>query len=105
MTSPRHVPSGDKICATCHKTHPWPDGQMPRHQFNGGSTTFDSLVPPAKPIEVKQSPWPFDPVLRQALINKGVLTPQDLTDAEAQIRAVTAQWEAGNDTGGTFSRS
>ena len=38
------------------------------------------------------APWPFDPVLRQALIDKGVLTPEDLRDAEDKIRAVTAQF-------------
>jgi len=40
-------------------------------------------------VSVVQSSMPFDPVLRQALLNKGVLTPQDLRDAEAMIAAVT----------------
>jgi hypothetical protein len=40
------------------------------------------------------SPWPFDPVLRQALIAKGVITPEDLRMAEDQIRAVTASFDA-----------
>jgi hypothetical protein len=33
---------------------------------------------------------PFDPVLRQALIDAGVITPRDLTVAEEKIRSVTA---------------
>jgi hypothetical protein len=40
-------------------------------------------------VSLVQSSMPFDPVLRQALINKGVLTPQDLRDAEATIAVVT----------------
>jgi hypothetical protein len=34
--------------------------------------------------------YPFDPILRQALIDKGVITPQDLADAQAKIEVVTA---------------
>lgn len=34
---------------------------------------------------------PFDPVLRQALITKGILTVQDLADAEKMINALTNQ--------------
>lgn len=40
--------------------------------------------------------FPFDPVLRMALVNKGVITPEDLTAAEAQIRAVTAEMLGGS---------
>jgi hypothetical protein len=36
---------------------------------------------------------PFDPVLRQALIDKGVLTPDDLRDAEAKIMVITGQFQ------------
>jgi hypothetical protein len=36
----------------------------------------------------QMSSFPFDPVLRLALINKGVLTPDDLTQAEQQIKAI-----------------
>jgi hypothetical protein len=32
---------------------------------------------------------PIDPVLRQALVDKGVLTPQDLREAEEKIHAIT----------------
>jgi hypothetical protein len=37
---------------------------------------------------------PFDPVLRQALIDAGVLTPQQLRDAEDKIRSITGQFES-----------
>jgi hypothetical protein len=35
---------------------------------------------------------PHDPVLRQALIDKGVLTPDDLRNAEAKIAVVTGEF-------------
>lgn len=37
------------------------------------------------------SQGPFDPVLRQALIDKGILTPEDLAAAAAKISAITGQ--------------
>lgn len=33
----------------------------------------------------------FDPVLRQALVDKGILTPEDLMAASAKISAITGQ--------------
>lgn len=44
---------------------------------------------------------PFDPILRMALINKGVLVPQDLTDAERIVTAISGRGgdiNAGNDS-------
>jgi hypothetical protein len=38
---------------------------------------------------------PFDPVLRQALINKGIITPDDLMEAERMIAVLTAQVTGG----------
>lgn len=83
----------DSSCHTCGKSHPWEDGTMPRHPFNDGSLRGSAiLVPPKdKTTEVRESRWPFDPVLRQALIDKGVLVPQDLRDAEDKIRAIAGE--------------
>lgn len=94
----------EAICTTCNKTHPWPDGTTPRHPFNDGSlpmsATFgqrrgdgprgSSAPTMQSPTNVTpdMSPWPFDPVLRTALIMKGVLTLQDLSMAEQHMRAV-----------------
>lgn len=93
------------ICGTCNKTWSWHMNNQTQHPFNDGSIsgaeTFGKRLPdgsratPGKHrIETSMnaseaSAWPFDPVLRQALVNKGVITPQDLKDAEDQIRAVT----------------
>lgn len=98
MTSPQ----SDK-CTTCNRSHSEP-GYAPRHPFNDGNLPVSATFGTAKQrekgkdetVEIRQVSWPFDPVLRQALIDKGVLTPDDLIDAEKKIRAVTAQWQGGS---------
>lgn len=42
--------------------------------------------------------FPFDPVLRQALVDKGILTPDDLKNAEAKIRMITGEMLGGQTT-------
>lgn len=90
-------------CRTCGKPHPYPDGMVPKHPFNdgsiGASETFgkrlasgDRTPAGIGTVEVVEAAWPFDPVLRQALITKGVIAPDDLKAAEAQIRAVTVAY-------------
>lgn len=92
-------------CETCDNTWAWHQENKPQHPFNSGdmpaSATFGKRRTDGQgnvPTEVTQpqlSPWPFDPVLRQALVNKGVITPDDLANAEHQIRAVTATLGSG----------
>jgi hypothetical protein len=87
MTTPN-----DGTCRVCNKMH-GVDGWDPQHQPVFGDNPTGTL--PKKQKErpapsAAMSPWPFDPVLRQALIDKGVLAPQDLRDAEEKIRAVTS---------------
>lgn len=87
------------VCHTCSQPHPWPDGTTPKHPFNDGSLAGSGVLTAPKVNPVVQptlSPWPFDPVLRQALIDKGAITPQDLRDAEEKIRAVTQAVTSGD---------
>jgi len=103
----------ERVCLTCGKSHEQlaREGVIPKHPFNDGSisttTTFgrrlasgDRTPPGDQSVQVSEVRWPFDPVLRQALINKGVITPEDLTAAENQIRAVTDQFQS---SGGVLS--
>jgi hypothetical protein len=81
------------VCSMCKRVH-GVDVWNPQHApvLDGGGESLpkkDRKRPPAA-AQAAVSPWPFDPVLRQALIDKGVLTPQDLRDAEDKIRAVTS---------------
>jgi hypothetical protein len=43
--------------------------------------------------------WPFDPVLRQALVDKGLLTADDLRVAEAKIRDMSVIFNQGGSGG------
>lgn len=104
-----------KNCKTCGQDADWHVANTPRHAFNdgtmSGSQTFGVKLPGggrgpagsaldagiALELHQQTSPWPFDPVLRQALIDKGVLTVDDLSEAERKIRAVTAQFTQGGD--------
>lgn len=103
----------DAVCTTCGNTYQWHANAdpKPQHPFNDGtrsvSEMFGKKLPDGsrtKPgdvmqIQVMEQAWPFDPVLRQALIDKGLLTPDDLRNAESKIRAVTAQFGAtGNES-------
>jgi hypothetical protein len=98
-------------CHTCKKSgdprvanewHPF------RHPINVNGTipsteTFGKTPPdrlggsghpiPPRDAHVNVQTMPFDPVLRQALVDKGILTPDDLREAEAKIRVVTGQFQ------------
>lgn len=41
--------------------------------------------------------YPIDPVLRQALVDAGVITPQDLRNAEEKIQAITGLFNEGRE--------
>lgn len=74
------------------------EGQI-NHQFDVEGT----LRPTVRQVVMQDAPHPFaqraqdplglhaDPVLRQALIDKGVLEPQDLINATLKIQAVSAK--------------
>jgi hypothetical protein len=102
-----------KNCETCGNTADWHAANNPRHPFNDGTVPGSEIfgvklpgggrgpvgsvdgVETALTLHQQTPQWPFDPVLRQALIDKGVLTPDDLSEAERKIRAVTAQFTQG----------
>lgn len=93
--------SPDDQCKFCQQTRQWHDDNNPKHPFNDGTLPHSAAFgvrrsdgsrgPAPSRGNVPPPAWPFDPVLRQALIDKGLLTPEDLTVAENKIRAVTAQ--------------
>jgi hypothetical protein len=95
-------------CEVCGKPHPWPDGTTPKHPFNGVSDSKAWLGNRNRAdagksasrgsdgaVRVATDGWPFDPVLRQALIDKGVLTPDDLRAAETKIQEMSVIFNQG----------
>lgn len=92
--------SDDDVCATCGQTWGWHRVHNPVHPFNTGEAGAKAILAGRKDREAKRGghmaqggpqgvQWPMDPVLRQALIDKGVLTPEDLVNARAKIEAIT----------------
>lgn len=88
----------ESVCQVCHRPE---EGHNARHPFIGPGDALnseffakkenDSLISPSGNMSgpvVQSSHMPIDPVLRTALINKGILTMQDLEEADAFIRAV-----------------
>lgn len=94
------MPEPTDKCRTCGNSWGWHQEEKPIHPFNNGEAGATAFLkrraresndrqkddqPPRMPMMTG------DPVLRQALINKGVLTPEDFRAAEEMIRVVTAQ--------------
>lgn len=97
MTTP------DETCRMCGRVH-GVDGWNPRHKpvYGDGGESLPSKNDKPRPdttpgVAAAVSPWPFDPVLRQALMDAGIITPQMLRDAEEKIRAVTSAVSRGSD--------
>lgn len=95
--------SEDDRCLTCGQTFGWHQEHNPRHPFStDGSTDFlntNRRRDQARAAKGAQrgsggpqivSPG-NDPVLRIALINRGILTPADLVIAEEQLRVALAE--------------
>ena len=92
-TSEAEFSSAEDRCITCGNTHDWHEKNNPRHEFNDGTVSWKDTFKPKRGMErpgVNTPPaFPFDPVLRQALIDKSVLTVEDIQAAEAKIRTIT----------------
>lgn len=99
-------------CATCDNTRSWHEGARPLHPFNAGEAGATAFLEPrhrrgrpgaqdesqGRRISSPRPSMPMDPVLRQALVDKGILTPQDLRDAEEKIHAVTGMFNQAGPT-------
>lgn len=94
-------------CQTCQRTREWHEENHPMHPFNDGQAGAQAFLGDKKrrgdrddrrdaksPQRGAQTAeWPFDPVLRQALMDAGLITPDMLRAAEDKIRAVTGQFD------------
>jgi hypothetical protein len=86
----------DETCSMCGKTLSWHVANSPRHPFNAPSRYLnekDQLVaddPTPPPLQVMPAMVPFDPALRMALINAGVITPEQIEEAAKLLRTVSS---------------
>lgn len=104
-----------EICHTCDNSRAWHEQFKPIHPFNNGDSGAKAFLNTGRARDPRsdrngaqrasETPptvvWPSDPVLRIALINKGVLTADDLRTAEEGLRAAMGdalrgapQWSA-----------
>jgi hypothetical protein len=95
------MPEPTDKCETCGNSWGWHQEEKPVHPFNNGDAGATAFLGKRgdrthqrdrnEPQQPSQDPprvvWPTDPVLRIALINKGVLTADDLRAAEEGLRA------------------
>lgn len=79
-----------RICRTCGQPE---EPHNYRHPFVAEDDPFaeDGLGKKKKDREeqVQRAGLPLDPVLRVALINKGVITPEDLDQAYKQVKVTS----------------
>lgn len=93
----------EAVCKTCSQTRAWHQEHHPRHQFNPGDVSFkeqfgQSAKQRKEDAEAKpQAPasYPIDPVLRQALVDAGVITPEQLDAARRKIEDMTKLFGGG----------
>lgn len=84
------------VCSTCGNTFGWHEESNPRHPFAalGTQSVLADTRRDERPAQTDSGPivrtsTPFDPVLRLALIDAGVITPDDLDKADKKIRQLT----------------
>lgn len=88
----------DEVCQTCGKTFAWHEENIPRHPFNSGQDGATAFLGERQKRQDKErttrppqiASVPTDPVLRIALINRGIITPAELMAAEAQLQQALA---------------
>lgn len=88
MTTTTTMSDPGRICLACNRQHGvggYNPIHPPRYADDDPRTAQRASEGPAV------VPFPFDPVLRQALLMRGVITLEDLTVAEGMIRATTGQ--------------
>lgn len=75
------------VCRSCGNTRAWHEAHHPRHPFVMDGPALlrapDNVIPQTSHVDL-----PFDPILRMALINNGILTAEQLSQAEKDFRAI-----------------
>lgn len=108
MTTENDIPI---LCTVCNHEKEWHRGVV--HPFTPPGVEWDMRVTSSgqspDPIRVDGEPdgnvavrlmrGPIDPVLRMALVDKGIITPEELQAAEAKMGTVTQVMFGGDQVG------
>lgn len=78
-----------RICQVCSQTEGWHIQHRPMHSFvaEGEAPRLAETPPPPQPVMNMRG----DPVLRLALLKAGVITEQNLGEAEVWLRQAAEQ--------------
>lgn len=82
-------------CAICNQTEAWHRQHKPKHAFtlSPGDLRMAEYTPeanvPQPPAKPSRPLLPSDPVLRKVLIDKGLITLDDIEAAEREIAALS----------------
>jgi hypothetical protein len=80
-------------CTSCGRTREWHRENTPRHAFTTDNGPLRAPVDRTPDIVngrgIRPTSTPFDPVLRMALIDAGIITTDQLDAAEKKIRYLT----------------
>jgi len=74
----------DDLCELCQQSRYWHLKHKPQHQFVGPEDERTLKTEPTEPVTVSRA---GDPVLRLALVHAGVITEEDLSEAQRWIDA------------------
>jgi hypothetical protein len=89
-----------KACRMCGQSEQWHRDNSPRHQFTPrDSASSPTLTNDQPQVQMEHVNLPFDPVLRLALVNAGVITAAQLSQAEKDFHMING----GGSHGGTRS--
>lgn len=90
-------PSPNDICYMCKNTREWHENHYARHAFSMTPTELrdtardDRRAQTESERAITRTTRPFDPVLRLALIEAGVITIQQLADAENKLSFISEE--------------
>lgn len=93
--------SEPRVCKMCGRDEDWHNVHRARHPFIPKDS--DAVMPlkpkknqpdkadtKKKKVVLETREWPSDPILRIALVKKGILTQADIIAAEAELREAAA---------------
>jgi hypothetical protein len=83
-------------CRMCNQSHDWHQNNYSRHAYTPANapgelrdaTSDRKAIRDDSDARITRSTVPFDPALRLCLIENGVITIQQLADAEEKLRIV-----------------
>lgn len=74
-------------CKICNQTEEWHRKHKPKHAFTTDGQLHEADYDDG-PLSPQKSGPPFDPALRMALIEKGILTPEEIDTAHKKLLAI-----------------